>query len=293
VVIGEAVEVELPIARLATRTLAIVIDAAVEIALLIAVSAGVGSLVNDLDPAAGAAVGIGIVVFVFLVWPVTFETLTRGRSPGKYALGLRVVRDDGGPIRFRHAFVRGLVGLAIEWPGLFFAPISWIVGATTMLGSSKAKRVGDLAAGTMVLTERLPDRGRYVAEMPPQLATWARSLDLTRVDDRLAMAIRQFLSRGHEMRPGPRVALGARLVDEVQRATAPPAPAGTSGWWYLRAVLAERRLREERKLVAQREVVALGAPTGAAYVLGAGVTPPPAAVPVAAAAAGSGYTAPA
>ena len=58
-------------------------------------------------------------MLVFLGYPVAMETLTRGRTLGKMALGLRVVRDDGGPITFRQALVRGLVGLALERPGLF------------------------------------------------------------------------------------------------------------------------------------------------------------------------------
>ncbi|HEV2087633.1 MAG TPA: RDD family protein, partial [Cryptosporangiaceae bacterium] len=204
VITGEAVEVELPIARLATRTLAILIDATVQYTFVLVLFVGLGTFLAGEDPALAAAMLIATLVFAFLVWPVTFETVTRGRSPGKFALGLRVVRDDGGPIRFRHALVRGLIGVSIEWPGLLFAPLSWLVGATTMLFNSKGKRIGDLAAGTMVLQERLPDRGRYVADMPPHLASWAADLDLTRVDDRLAMAIRQYLSRAHQMRPAAR-----------------------------------------------------------------------------------------
>src|SRR4029450_2729688 len=96
-----------------------------------------------------AAVTTVTIVFVFLVWPVTFETLTRGRSPGKFALGLRVGRADVGPIRFRHALVRGLVGLIIEWPGLLMPILTWIFGAGAMLFNSKGKRIGDRAAGTV------------------------------------------------------------------------------------------------------------------------------------------------
>ena len=259
VITGEAVEVELPIARLATRTVAIVIDALAEIVVGGIALMGVITLLvaqGADDALIGAVVVMGL-LSIFLIWPVTFETLTRGRSPGKFAMGLRVVRDDGGPIRFRHAFVRGLVGLAIEWPGLLLAPVTWIFGAGALLLNSKGKRIGDLAAGTMVLQERLPDRGRFVAAMPPPLAAWATTLDLTGVDDDLAMTVRQFLSRAHELRAGPRAALGQRLVNEVLAVTAPPPPAGTSGWWYLAAVLAERRRREEARLARQRPIVAL------------------------------------
>ncbi len=284
VITGEAVEVELPIARLATRTIALLIDATAEIVVGGLALTGVILLLLQLEADSaliGAATVIGLVL-IFLIWPVTFETLTRGRSPGKFAMGLRVVRDDGGPIRFRHAFVRGLVGLVIEWPGLLMAPLTWMFGAGALLFNSKGKRIGDLAAGTMVLQERLPDRGRFVAQMPPPLAPWALTLDLTRVDDDLAMTVRQFLSRAHELRAEPRARLGQLLVNEVIAVTAPPPPAGTSGWWYLAAVLAERRRREELRLAGQRSLVALGPSPYA--------RPAQAAAPVIAASALSGDT---
>jgi uncharacterized RDD family membrane protein YckC len=261
VITGEAVEVELPIARLATRTVALVLDALVQAG---ATAVLIGTLamlsVAEVDTALLASIAVLGVVLIFLVWPVTLETLTRGRSLGKLAMGLRVVRDDGGPIRFRHAFTRGLVGMMLEWPGLLAMPLTWAIGAGTLLMNSKGKRLGDLAAGTMVLQERLPDLGQAVAGMPPQLAPWAASLDLTGVDDDLAMTIRQFLSRAQELRAEARTALGQRLVDEVLAVTTPAPPPGTPGWWYLTAVLAERRRREEARLARLRSVVALGAP---------------------------------
>jgi uncharacterized RDD family membrane protein YckC len=261
VITGEAVELELPIARLGTRTAAIVVDAVVELFLAGVVLTAIGymSAAFEFDEALTIAFITMGTVLVFLIWPVTFETLSRGRSPGKFAMGLRVVRDDGGPIRFRHAMVRGLVGLVIEWPGLPLMPLTWIFTIWATLLNPKGKRIGDLAAGTMVLQERLPDRGRYVAAMPPPLAAWAATLDLTRVDDALALTVRQFLSRAHELREGPRAGLGQQLVNQVMAVTAPPPPAGTSGWWYLAAVLAERRRRHEQRLATQRPLVTLGA----------------------------------
>ena len=278
VITGEAVEVELPIARLATRTVAILFDAAVQILLAFGLLLGlVGMAGAGADSALTAAASVVGLVLIFLILPVTVETLSRGSSLGKRIMGLRVVRDDGGPIRFRHAFTRGLVGLAIEWPGLLAAPFTWMFGAGALLFNRKGKRIGDLAAGTMVLQERLPDRGRYVAAMPPPLATWATTLDLVRVDDDLAMTVRQFLSRAHELRADARTALGQRLVDEVMAVTSPPPPAGVSGWWFLAAVLAERRRREEEKLARQRSIVAIGP---AAKVYRPTLAPPPAREPV-------------
>jgi uncharacterized RDD family membrane protein YckC len=278
VITGEAVEVELPIARLATRTIALLVDFIAQLIALVPLPfVLIGMAAGDVDDALTFSIITIWLLVVFLIWPVTLETLTRGRSLGKLAMGLRVVRDDGGPIRFRHAFTRGLVGLILEFPGLLAPGITWIGGAGALLLTSKGKRLGDLAAGTMVLQERLPSRGRYVAAMPPPLAPWAATLDLTGVDDDLAMTVRQFLSRAHELRAEARTALGQRLVNDVLAVTAPPPPPGTSGWWYLAAVLAERRRREEERLVRQRSIVALGpAPHAPRAVTPAPQTPEPA-----------------
>ncbi|MFG1928025.1 RDD family protein [Cryptosporangium sp. NPDC048952] len=259
-IIGEAVEVELPVARLATRATAVAIDAFIQLFLLFALNIVLAQVVISTNVAVGATLSILVLVFVFIVWPVAFETLTRGRSPGKFAMGLRVVRDDGGPIRFRHALTRGLIGVAVEWPGLLLAPLTWIFGSACILFTARAKRLGDLAAGTIVLVERLPDlRGQQIV-MPPELARWARDLDLAGIDDALAMTLRQFLTRSGGMRAEARASLGRRLADEVYHSTTPPPPPGTPAWAYLTAVLAERRRREADRLAARRAVVALGAP---------------------------------
>lgn len=272
VVTGEAVEVELPVARLGTRLVAVAIDVAAQFVLLSVLLSGVGAVLVTADDALAATMFVGVLVILFLVWPVTFETLSRGRSLGKLAMGLRVVRDDGGPIRFRQALVRGLVGFAFEWPGIFFAPLTWIFGMVTMLFNPRGKRLGDLAAGTVVLHERLPDRGGYAPRLPAPLAPWARTLDLTGVDDALALAIRQFLSRSQELTPTARDDLGGRLAAEVASVTTPPPPPGTPGWAYLVAVLAERRRRETARLAERRAVVAsVGLDLDAAPAVGVGV----------------------
>ena len=151
VVVGEAVELDLVPAKLPTRGLALALDLAivgvVEIVLVIVVVvAGV-----DIDPALATALVVVLGVLGLVAWPTAWETLTRGRSPGKIAFGLRVVRDDGGPIRFRHALVRALTGLAVDF-GLLSGVVAMVVAAC----SPRGQRVGDLLAGTVVLRERVP-----------------------------------------------------------------------------------------------------------------------------------------
>ena len=198
----------------------------------------------DVSEAAGQALSIIVLVLVLVVYPVTFETLLRGRTPGKAAMGLRVVRDDGGPIGFRHALVRGLTGGFLERPGITL----FVAAVVSSLLNPQGKRLGDLLAGTVVLRERVPARGGAVAEMPPQLAGWAAGLDLSGLPDELALSARQFASRAAKMTPAAREELGGRLVRAVTDAVG-PAPVGTPGWAVLAAVLAERRRRETERLV--------------------------------------------
>jgi uncharacterized RDD family membrane protein YckC len=240
VVTGEAVALDLRPAGVATRALAFVIDLATQFAALLIISLVIFRLALDANDAAAAAIGVTLYVLVLLGYPVLFETLTRGRTLGKIALGLRVVRDDGGPIRFRHALVRGLVGVVLEKPGISVGSVALI----TMLASRTGKRLGDMAAGTVVLQEQVPVRFAPPPEMPPALAGWASGLDLSGVSDELALRVRQFLGRAHEFDHGARESIGSNLVAEVAMRTSAPMPPGVPGWAYLAAVLAERRNRE-------------------------------------------------
>ena len=242
-VTGEAVALDLRTAALPSRVVAGLLDGVLQLVLLLVVG-GVATAVSlDVSSAAAAALGIVVLVLVLIVYPVAFETLLRGRTPGKAAMGLRVVRDDGGPIGFRQALVRGLAGAFLERFG-----VTLFLGAiTSMLLNSRNKRLGDLLAGTVVLQERVAARGGAVAEMPPQLAGWAAGLDLSRLPDGLALSARQFVARADQLTDTAREELGGRLVGAVTEAVGPPPP-GTPGWAVLAAVLAERRRRETARL---------------------------------------------
>jgi MYXO-CTERM domain-containing protein len=248
IITGEAVALDLRLARAGSRCLAFAIDAAVVTGLLIAgiylvVTAVLPHVIDTGgDVALASAALLVTVVGVVVGYPVAFETVTRGRSLGKLALGLRVVRDDGGPIRFRQALVRGLTG--------FFELYSFsgVPALIVSLASRQGKRVGDYLAGTIVLQERVPSRVGFVPPMPPPLAGWAAASDLSRVTDGLALAIRQFLARAEQLNPEARWDMEVRLASAVVAAVSPPPPPGTPPWAVLAAVLAERRRRQEQRL---------------------------------------------
>jgi uncharacterized RDD family membrane protein YckC len=240
-VTGEAVALDLRPARLVSRSLACLLDLLIEgVVLLLFVQVVIATAFGDLE-FAGALVLLSIVFFV-VGYPVLFETLWRGRTPGKAALGIRVVRDDGGPIRFRHALTRALFNI-VERPGITMGSAAVIAS----LLSIKGKRIGDMVAGTFVLQERLPKQRTVPIYMPPALAGWAATLDLSRLPDDLALTVRNFLSRAGQLRPDARDRLGNQLASAVAACTSPPPPRGTPGWAYLAAVIAERRRREEQR----------------------------------------------
>jgi uncharacterized RDD family membrane protein YckC len=245
---GEAVEVEVRYARLGSRALALLIDIALQLVLavllmlllVLVLSALPGQIVDGAFLQAAAVVTLIVVV---IVYPTAMETLTNGRSVGKRALGLRVVREDGGPIRLRHALTRTLVGVAVEWPGLLLPLLTWVVSMLTMLFSPRGRRIGDLAAGTFVIHERAPAPWGWSPPMPMHLVTWASTLDLTALDDELALSARRYLSRSDQFREPQNSRIRYALASEVLSRIGRPPPPGTPPWHFLAAVLAERRHR--------------------------------------------------
>jgi uncharacterized RDD family membrane protein YckC len=256
---GEGVELDVRIAGIGSRVLALMLDLLLQFGLYLVLMWVSALLLALAGPAADAALmrGIGVVVAVVVLvgYPATLES-RGGRTVGKLALGLRVVRDDGGPIRFRHALTRSLVAVAVEWPGLIFPVLTWAVSLVTMLANPRGKRIGDLAAGTIVIHDRTPANWGWTPAMPPYLAGWAALLDLTGLDDDLALAVRHFLARNRQLREPARSRLGYALAVEVAARTTPPPPPGLPGWAYLAAVLAERHRRAAGRLVAARAATA-------------------------------------
>ncbi|RFS86443.1 RDD family protein [Actinomadura spongiicola] len=247
-VTGEAVALDIRVARLASRGCAILLDLLLQMVLLnIAIYfTAMTSLVAD----EAWTIGLSLlaVVTVLVGYPCVMETLTRGRTLGKMALGLRVVADDGGPVRFRQALVRALAGFIEFWT--FYGSPALI----TSFCNRRGKRLGDLFAGTIVIQERVPASAFHgpVAVMPPQLAWWARSLELSMLSDELAMTARQYLSRFWELLPEVRDSLGQRIASQVVAVVSPPPPPGLRPEILLSAVLAERRHREEWRLAQRR-----------------------------------------
>lgn len=241
-VTGEAVVLDLRPASFITRGLALALDLFVTFVVVFIVGVLLASTTDLLDQAGNSALGLVVSLGVLIGIPITVETLTRGRSLGKLAAGLRVVRDDGGPIRARHALIRGLLAvLEVYWS---FGSIALI----TSLLNRRGKRLGDLVAGTYVIRERSPREQPNPVRMPPHLYPWVVASDLGRLPDRLSLAVRQFLGRAPRLAPATRERLGRALAEQVSQYVSPAPPPGTHPEDFLSAVLAERRDREYARL---------------------------------------------
>ena len=242
---GEAVEVDLRVARVPSRILSAVIDLVVQLTLLFTGIFLISELAAGSSESGSDAASLVLLLAVLVGYPVVLEWLWRGKTLGKAAMGQRVVRDDGGPIRLRQAAVRGVVGFFERYMLFGIIPI------VASLSSRRGQRIGDMLAGTVVISERGARHVERVAVMPPPLAGWAAAADLSRLPDDLALSARQFLARSAELHPSARDELGDRLVNAIAAVVSPPPPPGTPGWAYLAAVLAERRRREELRLAAR------------------------------------------
>jgi uncharacterized RDD family membrane protein YckC len=271
VVTGEAVVLDLTIARFPSRILALLIDILVQVPALIFIAVVVSaSSASHLNTASGAAVYLAGFMFVWIGYPLIFETLSRGKTLGKLALGIRVVSDDGSPERFRQALVRALSATFIE---VWLFPLNLIgipAGLITSMVSAKGKRLGDMFAGTFVIQERVPPRpdlAPVFTVIPPQLLGWAPHLEVSRLSDQTAAAANSFLRRYYDLRPAAREQLGMQLATTVAAQVSPPPPPGTDPAAYLAAVLAVRRDREQARLFARQAAAQQGfaayAPPGA------------------------------
>lgn len=262
VITPEAVPLELATATVGSRGVAAIVDLLV----LGATVTALGLAVSQLAAGAGGAlpdwIGVSILLVaalaVLLGYPAGFETLWRGRTPGKAAMGLRVVTREGGPIGFRHAIVRAIFGL-VELLGTLGA-----VAVVTALISRRGQRLGDLAAGTVVLRERSaggPARA-IDFEPPAGLEAYVGSLDVGLVSPRDYQTVRTLLVRADQLTGEARRRLARRLADDLLGRVRPPPPAATTAEAFLRCVAAAYQRRGARTAASTRDRPATSEPTG-------------------------------
>jgi len=130
------------------------------------------------SPLGEAGMGLFLLVAFLLEWfyPVAFEVLMHGQTPGKRAMGIAVVHDNGTPVAFSSSVVRNLLRFAD------FLPLGYGFGLASMLVSPSFQRLGDLAAGTLVVYREPTHR----APPPPEIDPIAPPVPLD-VDEQRAL----------------------------------------------------------------------------------------------------------
>jgi uncharacterized RDD family membrane protein YckC len=246
IVTGEAVELEIRPASPLLRAGAALADDVLLLIGLLVLDIGILRLLDEPTSSMQRILAIGSVLLVLVILPFAVETLTRGRSLGKWAFGLSVVRADGGVITARHSLMRAVTGILEIWATL------GSVALVTALVTPRSQRLGDLAAGTMVV--RLPDPVRHAPLiMPPDLGAWASGAQVLPCPPALQAEALGFLRSNAELAPEIRRREAVSLATRLSRHVAPAPPPGTDPERFVAAVLVVLRDREYARLLARDE----------------------------------------
>jgi uncharacterized RDD family membrane protein YckC len=276
IVTPEAVVLELPTAGVGSRGIGEVLDVICQIILAWAGLIALGFVLaatggNQTAQIVLVVVGIFFAFAVVIGYPIALETLWGGRTPGKAAMGLRVVTTQGAPIRFRHAAIRGILGL-VE---IFMLPYVCII--STMV-SRRDQRVGDLAAGTIVIRDRAARRSAVAVAFPcpPGLEPYAATLDVTSLTEDQYQLVRSFLLRVLDFAPNARQALAVRLANPIALQLRHDPPPGLNPELFLVCVASAYQARQGGPMGAWPAVgggwpaVGGGWPAGGSWPPGAG-----------------------
>lgn len=216
----EAVAISYDIAGIGTRFLAAILDALVWAGLQLIIVIGSVSLASFGGVAQNAALILGLTLsfILFFGYYILFETIWSGQTPGKRVLNIRVIKTTGYPIGFLEAAIRNLIRIAD------FLPMWYAAGILTMFLSKQARRLGDYAAGTLVVKERGPlslkdvdtveeapvgvsTSAAALGEIDPDELRW--NLPVLAPDD--LRIVHEFLARSPSLEPKVR----ARIGDEI------------------------------------------------------------------------------
>jgi uncharacterized RDD family membrane protein YckC len=235
----EGVEVSLTLAGAASRFVSALVDLLIQgvlVAALFVVFATLGAL-------GGGGVAIALYfIGTFLVvagYDVFFEVLNSGRTPGKMLNGLRVVRVQGHPVGFITSAIRNVLR------PIDFLPAWYLLGAVLILATRKNQRIGDIAAGTLVVRERrghVPDLPRVRPEAAPAAPAPYASWDTSRITAEELITVRQFLSRRDAIEWDARTRLAHTLADRL-RPKVTGAPEELRGERFLEALAVAKSAR--------------------------------------------------
>jgi uncharacterized RDD family membrane protein YckC len=211
VVTPEAVPLELDVAGLGSRGIAIAIDMLIQSAIFLVVAFFLAAT----QPGDSVTVVILIVSVPLIFWGYffLFEGIWHGRTPGKRTQHLRATRADGQPMSGAQMTVRNLVRI------VDFLPLYYAIGCTAMVLTKRSQRLGDLAAGTLVIREPkavLP-KPLDLPPPPPVEVSGGPRVDVTGMTEAHYQLLRSYFERRTELDPSAR----AQVANQIASALAP------------------------------------------------------------------------
>jgi uncharacterized RDD family membrane protein YckC len=235
----EGVEVSLTLAGAASRFVSALVDMLIQLVILIAFAVVLG-IVGAGVGLGGVGVAVWFVISLLVVagYDIFFEVLNGGRTPGKMINGLRVVRVEGHPVGFLTSAIRNFLR------PVDFLPGSYLLGAILILATPKNQRLGDIAAGTLVvreLTGAEPPLPRIGAVYEPEERPYA-SWDTSRITTEELATVRQFLARRHDIDQSARFELAETLAERL-RPKISGAPGELRSERFLEALVAAKSTR--------------------------------------------------
>jgi uncharacterized RDD family membrane protein YckC len=220
----EQIELAYDIAGIGSRFLAAIIDSALIVLAEVALFLAIAQVTSILQFAESVWLAIGATLGFVILWGyyIAFELTWNGQSPGKRLIGLRVVTEGGRPMTVLGSIIRNLIRI------IDFLPLFYGIGVITMFIDERARRLGDLAAGTLVVRERadvtlesLVTGAAPEIPLPPDDETLAIDTGLLTPDDYALLCA--FLEQRRDLAPPVRRQLAMRLGEGLQaRLDLPP-----------------------------------------------------------------------
>jgi uncharacterized RDD family membrane protein YckC len=202
----EGVQLALPLAGIGSRFMAGLLDYSLCIVVMVVAVLAAGALFGGL---AATIVSVTAVLAINVGYFTLFDVLGGGRTLGKRATGLRVVTDGGGQVGLRASLIRNILRL-VELALLYLPAI------VSVLATKNNQRLGDLAAGTLVVRESRLASAIAPPQAPPVSPERYASWDVTGIGEEETGAVRSFLERRSQLRPGARRALAEQLAGRLR-----------------------------------------------------------------------------
>jgi uncharacterized RDD family membrane protein YckC len=214
----EQIALELPLAGIGSRFLAIAIDTLIQGALYLIAGIvfflvlGLGASVVWFVPGTvGPALGIFVLFAIYWGYFAAFEVLWKGQTPGKRFAGIRVIKESGRPINAVEAIGRNLMRAVDVLPGVYG------VGVVCMMCNKQSRRLGDYVAGTVVVHEKASDEVRPAWSTVTDAGSATTGFGRVTADE--LILIETYLSRRWELDPAVRLRTAIQIAERVKAKT--------------------------------------------------------------------------